>query len=106
MSRSMLLIPDPPPGSHEAQHNRAVIVPQGFESPVVAMFGALEHYARTHGTRFESPISEDGYLGPVWFTMARGLLDLLNGETGRLDCGTIDRAVRKLAAEHGYSEEL
>jgi hypothetical protein len=109
VSRSMLLVPNPDPergGSWQGRHNDAITMPRGFESPIVAIFGALESYARQHARRFESSIAEDSYLGPVWFTMARALLDLLNGETGGLDCGTIDGAVRKLAVELGYTEEL
>jgi hypothetical protein len=45
-------------------------------------------------------------LGPCWEKVASGALGLLNGETGGLDCGTVDGAVRRLAAEHGVDGDV
>lgn len=68
----------------------------GFESPVVDILRALAEYADAHRNRYESEIGLDGVLGDGFEQIASGLLVLLNGETGRLDCGTLDGAIRKL----------
>ncbi len=58
-------------------------------------------YARTHRNRFESTIGEDYVLGPQWQAIGEGLLGLLNGETGALDCGTLDGFIRDTMEAHG-----
>lgn len=66
--------------------------------------GAVRHlivgllgYAHAHKSRYESAIGDDYILGPCWLKIADGLLGLLNGETGNLDCGTMDAAIRNAA---------
>lgn len=57
-------------------------------------------YAKAHRDRFESGIGEDYMLGLEWADIGMALLGLLNGETGGLDRGSIDRNVRaEFAAE-------
>ena len=58
-------------------------------------------YAENYKTRFSSPITSCGVLGPVWIEQGRLLLDLLNGELGRLDAGTLDGLIRRVVLEHG-----
>lgn len=88
-------------GAHDADylelHRRAIArSTAGFESAIVELLRALAEYADAHRDRYETEIGEDGVLGDHFEEIARGLLGLLNGETGRLDCGTIDGAIRKL----------
>src|SRR5689334_11744723 len=61
-----------------------------FETAVVEMFKGWAKYAEDHKARYESPIGDDGVLGDYWESIGDALRGLLNGETGRLDCGTLD----------------
>jgi len=79
--------------SHRAAFARSE---KGFETAIVETLRALAEYADAHRDRYESEVGEDGVLGDHFEEIARGLLGLLNGETGRLDCGTVDGAIRKL----------
>ena len=87
----------------KARHEQAMLRPRGFERPIVGMLRVLSEYAALHQQRYEWPIGEDSVLGEQWRRMASALLVLLNGETGRLDCGTLDGAIRRLAANHGVT---
>jgi hypothetical protein len=76
-----------------------------FGHTIARLFDGLRHYADLHRAAYESPIGEDYVLGEYWKQMASGLLGLLNGETGTLDCGTWDRNIRRLAKENGFTAE-
>lgn len=71
-----------------------------FQSSLESILGGLSDYADAHKARYGTPIGADYYISEQWTTTANGLLGLLNGETGRIDCGTFDGQVRKLAARH------
>lgn len=93
-------------GAWVDRHRAAVRNPTARERPIVNAFRALVDYAAEHERRYGSPLGHDSVLGPAWLDMARGLRTLLNGETGRLDCGTIDGALVDLAKAAGFEEEL
>lgn len=42
------------------------------------------------GNRTYGLIGQDGVLGPAWQEIGEAIRTLLNGEAGRLDCGTLD----------------
>lgn len=88
-------------------HANAMAEPQpGFESAIVFMLKGWAEYADAHAIRYEGdPIGTDGVLGEHWEAIGKGILGLLNGETGRLDCGTIDGVVRKIGALNGAEGE-
>ena len=89
-------------------HAQAWAMPlPGFERAIVSGCKALSEYRATHAARHCAPIGEDHFLGPVWLAWARAIRALLNGETGRLDCGTIDQFLcdEYLAAGFDYSAE-
>ena len=88
------------------RHHEALQNPKGVERAVVGMRKALLDYAAQYEERFGSHIGDDGVLGDCWLQIARGYLGLLNGETGRLDCGTLDGELRRWAVRFGFSEEL
>ncbi len=50
-------------------------------------------YASAHLRRHESPIGADYILGDAWKYWGLQLRILLNGETGDLDCGTLDTII-------------
>jgi len=60
------------------------------QPPIVRMITGAAMYADTHRKRYGSSIGEDGFLGPQWEAIIRGIRALLNGECGELDCGTLD----------------
>jgi hypothetical protein len=62
-------------------------------------------YADAHAERFESSIGDDYVLGPIWERMGRTIGELLNGETGRLDCGTIDGMIRDVLERNGFKRD-
>jgi hypothetical protein len=70
------------------------------------MYDALDEYACAHKRRYGSPIGEDGVLGDAWIAAVRALAELLNGETGSIDCGTFDRHLRDLASAHGFTRDF
>lgn len=79
------------PGDWKERHNAATMsLGRPFESAIVHMLEAWARYADDHRARYESPIGEDYVLGPEWRDIGLGIRGLLNGETGRLDCGTLD----------------
>lgn len=73
----------------------------GFGANIAAQVKAWAKYADLHYARYESLIGDDGYIGEHWEDQAKSILGLLNGETGGLDCGTIDSLIRAIAREHG-----
>lgn len=99
-----LLLPDNE--QWQRRHNAALCEPIGpHELAIVGMlFGWIE-YAEMHMARYESEIGHDYVLGPAWADIGQSLLTLLNGETGRLDCGTLDRVIRNFMADNGCTVE-
>lgn len=75
-----------------------------MEQAIVHACAALRHFGEGHRALYESPIGEDGVLGNYWLGMARALVGMLNGESGRLDCGTVDGSIRDMAREFGFTE--
>ncbi len=89
------------------RHHEAMLKPRGIEAPIVAIRSGLLQYAIEYGERFEGcEIGKDYVIGAAWLEMARGYLGLLNHETGRLDCGTLDGELRRWAVRFGFTEEL
>lgn len=87
------------------QHNYAVNNPRGMERAIVAGCYLLERMAGEHKQLYDAPIGEDGFMGAAWLDILRGLRAALNGETGRLDCGTVDRWLLDMLARAGFTEE-
>ena len=86
------------------QHEEAMRSPRpGFERAIVTMFRGVIEYADAHRDRYGGRVKDDGYIGEAWYTLGGALVDLLNGETGRLDCATLDRQIRDLV--HGGGDE-
>jgi len=85
------------------RHREAMEAPVGAEIPIALLWRGIVEYARRHERRFESPIGEDYVLGPHWLDMCRAFRGLLDGETGRLDCGTLSTELRILVERAGMS---
>lgn len=86
------------------EHNHAIDSPKGFEVPIVRMLHFWEMYAVEHAKRFESQIGYDYVLGVEWQRMGESMRGLLNGETGRLDCGTLDGYILETMRENGFTK--
>lgn len=74
-----------------------------LEASMVAMLDAWAGYADAHRQRFESGIGDDGVLGPEWEKIGHSILRLLNGDCGRLDCGTIGGFIRDTLTAEGMN---
>jgi hypothetical protein len=69
----------------------------GFEAAIVRLYGGMADYAEAHSKRYESAVVTDDYvIGDAWERLGNALHDLLNGETGRLDCATLSGDIYRL----------
>jgi hypothetical protein len=84
------------------RHMRALGVPQGFEAGIVGMIESWARYADQHRARYETPIGDDYVLGPAWRDLGLSIRALLDGETGRLDCGTLSGFIHDTLASEGF----
>jgi len=83
------------------RHLDAIGSPQFGEYPYVTLLKGWLAYADVHKARFESEIGEDYVLGPQWEAIGDSLRGVLNGETGRLDCGTLDGLILGVMKDAG-----
>ncbi len=60
------------------------------ESALVHLITGLAQLCDAHRAQFDSEIGDCGYAGDYATDIAKSLLALLNYETGRLDCGTLN----------------
>lgn len=72
--------------------------------PLLVGLDAMLRMAASHKSRFESPISEDYFLGPRWLGAAKGLRELLNGDFGPIDNGTAESIFWAAMDSAGFSE--
>lgn len=86
------------------RHNAAMYAPVGFERPIVGMINAIDQYCKNHAKQYGSDLWDDGVLCDGLEQLLLGLRVLLNGNCGRLDCGTIDHWICDLIQK--CSEEI
>ena len=90
-------------GGWQERHDAAVYLPVHETEPgVVPMLRGWAVYAAKHFQHNGSPIGEDYVLGPQWEQIGLGIRGLLNGITGRLDCGTLDAFILDTLSENGF----
>lgn len=88
-------------------HARAWANPEaGFESAVASIVRGMAEYADTYRARYQVPIASDPVLAYDWLGIARGALALLDGDTGRFDCPTLDGLIRLTAERAGFTLAL
>lgn len=85
-----------------ARHVEAVAAPRGVERPILRMIEAWEAYRTEYARTLEAPIGDDGVLGEEWAAIGDAIHALLNGPTGRLDCGTLSTRIRVAQAKEGF----
>lgn len=74
----------------QQRHMHALMRPTGPERAVIGLLAGWATYADQHRAHYGSGIGADGVLGPQWMAIGEAIRGLLNGECGRLDCGTLD----------------
>lgn len=90
-------------GKQKEDHRRALVFPrEGFELAIYRMVEGWLTYADAHQERYEDGIGGDFVLGKTWEVMGDSLLAMLNGETGRLDCGTLNTTIREAMTKAGF----
>jgi len=87
------------------RHSDALWSPRQHEQPIANLLRAWCDYAEVHKRAYHSKIGEDGVLGEPWAQIGSNLLRLLNGATGRLDCGTLDSIIRDNLMEQGFNPD-
>lgn len=97
-----------PKGVWVDRHNNAVAAsrPDHEEHGLLLMLRGLAAYADAYQARYESPIGKDYVIGEAWENSLRAFRTLLNGELGRLDGRTLDKAACELYRACGFEEEL
>lgn len=85
------------------RHAMAMAAPQpGTQEQAVAeLVKAWKLYAAAHERAYNTKVGKDSVLGPAWESIGHALRVLLNGETGRLDCGMLDSDILKLMERNG-----
>jgi hypothetical protein len=100
----------PNTGGWKDRHNLAITLggfnghSRPFETAVAQMITGWARYAQDHKKEYESAIGDDGVIGKAWLEAGKAFIDLLNGNTGRLDCGTLDAFLRDTMHENGFTE--
>jgi len=72
---------------------------------IVSLFSGRLKYADEHKWKYHSGIGEDGLLGDEWAKIGGALRGLLNGETGRFDCGTLDKLIADTLRAEGFDPD-
>lgn len=102
----------PDTGGWRLRHQTAVIEAEKHrpytthERVIVQAIGAWCDYAKAHAELYEAPIGEDYVLGLCWARWGFALRDLLNGNCGRLDCGTLDTIIHDNLKEQGFDPDM
>ena len=87
-------------------HLAAVANPyHGFEYALAQMFSGWLRYADEHKRRYLNGIGGDMFLGDEWAKIGDALRGLLNGETGRFDCGLLDSLVADTLRAEGFDPD-
>lgn len=87
-----------------ARHRAAWLQPaRGFERAIVGLVTALAEYADEQHATFERRVCDDHYLGSAWAKAVQGAQELLTGETGRLDRGTVDQLLQDMLELEGHT---
>lgn len=76
------------------------------EAQMIRAIGAWCDYAAAHARTYGSKIGDDYVLGPAWARWGFALRDLLIGDLGRLDGGTLDTIIHDNLKEQGFDPDL
>lgn len=84
------------------KHHAEILCPT---SAVTLLLSSWLTYADNHFERFDSKIGDGDILGEPWARIGVSIIQLLNGETGGLDCGTVDALIRDVLVDEGFFDE-
>ena len=87
------------------RHLQAITSPNGEERGLVDLLRGWLGYADTYKDRYGAGIGQDYFIGPIWAQIGKSIRELLNGETGRLDCGTVDGLILDTLEAEGFEDE-
>lgn len=89
------------------EHRKAVSdpPPKPFALALKQMLTGWANYAVVHQLRYKEPIGHDTALGPEWIAIGKALKGSLDGDTGGLDCGSIDQNILECMTENGVDLE-
>lgn len=96
-----------PSSANARTHNDAVANPHGVEKAILGILTSIHDYCRSYRYRCDyQNVGDDSILGDEGIKpMLKAVQVLLNGPTGRLDCGTIDTVLFDIARENGIDLE-
>ncbi len=92
-------------GGWQQRHREALRYPTTAEQPIINMLAGWVGYATAHASRYQSSIGDDGVLGPAWAEVGSAIRRLLNGDCGRLDCGTLDHIISENLTRCGFDPD-
>lgn len=78
----------------------------GFEQAIASMITGLIAYREVYAARYKVEVSSDVCLAEDWLAIARGIIGLLDGDTDRFDCPTLDGLIRATAEQAGFTLSL
>ena len=87
------------------RHQAALTHPRASERGIVGLIAGWTGYAQAHRETFEDVIGHDHFLGREWYDIGKAILQLLNGDLGRLDGGSLDAGVRAAMMSQGFTEK-
>lgn len=96
----------PNTGGWKDRHYSAILNPKGFEKPIANMLTAWIDYAVAHQDCYGSEIGDDPVLGEQWEIIGRALNRLLNGDTGNIDCGSVNHIILTNLAAQGWNPDI
>ncbi len=95
----------PNTGGWQDRHRSAIFNPTLLvEKPIVDALRSWIDYALSHRQNYKTSIGDDGVLGEYWLQIGLGVRGLLNGDCGRLDCGTLDEIIVDNLNTAGFEE--
>lgn len=85
------------------RHVRAWDASQGPGGAITGMIMTWADYADAHHEHFGTSIGDDGYLGPLWLSIGGTINNMLSGEIGQLDGGSLHDLLRIVADHEGLN---
>ena len=92
------IAPTPDTGNWKTRHWAQLVKTH----PVIDGIRAWCAYASAHKARWHDGVGQDYVLGPAWARWGMALRELLNGDMGGADCGTLDSIIHDNLIEQGF----
>ena len=86
------------------RHGAAWREPQPNEALVVGFTCSAAAYADKHHAKSDSTLRDAGISGEWWAESLSNTRDLMAGDCGRLDRGTVDALIRDMLKAEGFEE--